>query len=184
MTPKENGTLIVITGGPGAGKTTLIKALDQRGYDTSAEVARAIIEDQQQKGGTALPWQDNAAYANAMLRGTIRAWQEALAQHPRPVFLDRGLPDILAHRRISGLGEDTSLKRAIETYRYRKQVFILPPWAEIYKNDSARSQSFAEAVRTYVLLCKAYVECGYELIEIRKNPVEIRAEHLLGKLRL
>ena len=36
--------LVVITGGPGVGKTTLINHLNDRGFDTSPEVARAIIE--------------------------------------------------------------------------------------------------------------------------------------------
>lgn len=176
--------LIVITGGPGAGKTTLINYLNERGYETSPEVARNVIENQQERGGNALPWQDNEAYSGLMTRGSIRAWRDGMAQDPLTVFFDRGLPDTLAHRRVSGLGEDTGLKRAIETYRYRRSVFILPPWAEIYKTDSARTQNFAEAVRTYVVLYRTYLECGYEPVEIRKGPVEQRAAQILARLKL
>ncbi|OSQ35845.1 AAA family ATPase [Thalassospira mesophila] len=183
MSP-QNSNLIVLTGGPGTGKTTLIKTLEQRGYHISPEVARAVIAGQQERNGTALPWVDNAAYANVMLRGSIRAWQEGLAQDPQPVFFDRGLPDTLAHRRLSGLPEEGSVSQAIATYRYRKTAFILPPWADIYTPDDARTQSFSEAVRTYVVLCKTYIECGYELVELRKDTPERRADLVLNHLRL
>ncbi len=176
--------LVVITGGPGVGKTTLIDHLHERGFDTSPEVARAIIEDQQERGGNALPWGDNDAYAGLMCRRSIRAWQEAIQCHPRTVFCDRGLPDTLAHRRLSGLPEDQGLMNAIRTYRYHRVAFVLPPWSEIYKTDSARTQSFSEAVRTYVVLCRTYHECGYELVEIRKGPVEQRAAQILSRLKL
>ena len=39
--------LVVITGGPGAGKTTLIEALAVRGHAVRPEAGRAIIRDQQ-----------------------------------------------------------------------------------------------------------------------------------------
>ena len=176
--------LVVITGGPGVGKTTLINHLNDRGFDTSPEVARAIIEEQIERGGTALPWSDNDAYAGLMYRRSIRAWQDDIQNHPRTVFCDRGLPDTLAHRRLSGLPENPDLIRAIKTYRYHKLAFVLPPWSEIYKTDAARTQSFSEAVRTYVVLCRTYHECGYELVEIRKGPVEQRAAQILARLKL
>lgn len=176
--------LVVITGGPGAGKTTLINYLNERGYETSPEIARNVIETQQERGGTALPWQDNDAYCRLMTRGSIRAWQDGMAQDPLPVFFDSGLPDTLAHRRVAKLPEDNALIQAIETYRYRRTVFILPPWAEIYKNDNQRTQTFAEAVKTYVILYRTYLECGYDPIEIRKGPVEQRAAQILARLKL
>ncbi|WP_417813828.1 AAA family ATPase [Thalassospira alkalitolerans] len=176
--------LVVITGGPGAGKTTLINHLHERGYDISRDVTHAVIAEQKERGGNALPWADNDAFAGLMTRGAIRAWQHGMEQDPRTVFCDRGLPDTLAHREISALPDDSGLKRAIETYRYRRTVFILPPWAEIHKNDPNRSQSFAEAVKTYVVLYRTYLQCGYEPIEIRKGPVEQRAAQILARLKI
>ena len=176
--------LVVITGGPGVGKTTLINHLNDRGFDTSPEVARAIIEEQMERGGTALPWSDNDAYAGLMYRRSIRAWQDDIQNHPRTVFCDRGLPDTLAHRRLSGLPENPDLIRAIKTYRYHKLAFVLPPWSEIYHTDEIRTQDFARSVKTYVRLCQVYIECGHELIEIRKGPVQQRAAQILSRLKL
>ncbi len=49
---------IIITGGPGAGKTTLIDALAQSGLATFPEVSRTLIEQE-------------SAKPNGILRGTI-----------------------------------------------------------------------------------------------------------------
>jgi len=45
----------VITGGPGSGKTSLIEALRSRGYNSTVEAGRAIIQDQVAIDGRALP---------------------------------------------------------------------------------------------------------------------------------
>ena len=180
----EKEERICLIGRNGAGKTTLINHLNDLGYETSREVARNVIENQQERGGNALPWEDNEAYSGLMMRGSIRAWQDGMEQDPLSVFFDRGLPDTLAHRRLSKLPDDPTLMRAIETYRYRRTVFILPPWAEIYQTDTARTQNFSEAVRTYVVLYRTYLECGYDPIEIRKGPVEQRAAQILSRVKL
>ncbi len=180
--------LIILTGGPGAGKTTLINALHKRGYHTSPEVARNVIETQQENGGTALPWRDNEAYCQLMIQGSLQAWQEgikhAAAPKPAPIFFDRGLPDSLAHRRLYHLPQDRVLMNALGTCRYCRTVFMLPPWAEIYQTDTARKQDFAEAVRTYDVLYQTYLDCHYEPVEIEKAPVEQRVEQILTHLSL
>ena len=50
-----NTKLYIITGGPGAGKTTLIEALAIKGLKTFMESAREIIKDQLRIQGEALP---------------------------------------------------------------------------------------------------------------------------------
>ena len=46
--------LLVLTGGPGSGKTTLIDAFQRAGYARSWEAGRSIIQDQVAIGGRAL----------------------------------------------------------------------------------------------------------------------------------
>ena len=50
--PSAHDNLIVITGGPGAGKTTLINLLREAGFATAPEAGRAIIQDQSAIGGS------------------------------------------------------------------------------------------------------------------------------------
>ncbi len=46
----------VVTGGPGAGKTSLITELSRRGLHTTPESDRAIIREEVASGGDALLW--------------------------------------------------------------------------------------------------------------------------------
>ena len=57
---KNNAThnkpsFFIITGGPGADKTTLLNALEARQYNIVAEIARQLIKEQMDTGGDALP---------------------------------------------------------------------------------------------------------------------------------
>lgn len=61
---------IVITGGPGSGKTTLIEALAAAGHVLEPEAGRAVIRQQQAEGGDGLPWRDQARFAELMLDAT------------------------------------------------------------------------------------------------------------------
>lgn len=54
----------MITGGPGAGKTTLIDELNRLNFITIPEEARKIIKEQISIQGDGLPWKDKALYAN------------------------------------------------------------------------------------------------------------------------
>ena len=63
----------VVTGGPGAGKTSLITELARRGFHTIPESGRAIIREEMASGGDALPWADRIAYAERMLEQDLRA---------------------------------------------------------------------------------------------------------------
>jgi predicted ATPase len=42
--------LIALTGGAGSGKTTVIAALRERGYDCASDTARAIIQERVSQG--------------------------------------------------------------------------------------------------------------------------------------
>lgn len=59
----ESERFIVLTGGPGSGKSTLIDHLQGMGYGRSQEAERGIIQDQVGIGGRAVPWADPALFA-------------------------------------------------------------------------------------------------------------------------
>jgi predicted ATPase len=164
----------VITGGPGAGKTTLIDALARDGFTVSREAGRRIIRDQQAANGRALPWIDPLAFAETMLASDIAA-HEAVRTTPAPVFFDRGIPDVIGYLRLEGIAGPDAMLHAARTLRYQPRVFICPPWPEIYATDSERKQSLAVAERTYRAMVEVYTELGYELIDVPRVDVAERA---------
>ena len=171
---------IVITGGPGAGKTTLIDALSAAGYDTVPEAGRGIIQDQVAIDGQALPWRDKALFAEMMLAADLASYRVEAARTKGPVFFDRGLPDIAGYLTLSGLSVPEHVARAIALCRYADAVFICPPWPEIYAGDTERKQSLGEAVRTYEAMRAIYPRYGYALIEVPRLPVAERVGFILA----
>jgi predicted ATPase len=171
----------VLTGGPGAGKTTLISALAARGYRTSPEAGRAIIRLQTPINGRAVPWIDPALFAELMLSWDLQAYEDGLKGRS-PAFFDRGIPDVLGYLRLSGLPAPDHLTKAIARCRYNRRVFVCPPWRAIFANDTERRQTFDEAERTYEAVTRAYADHGYDLIEIPKVPVEKRLAFVLEQI--
>ncbi|TWG87269.1 putative ATPase [Cupriavidus gilardii J11] len=173
--------LIIFTGGPGSGKTTLIDALERQGFARSQEAGRGVIQDQVAIDGPALPWRDREAFAEAMLGWELRSYR--LAGHSGgPVLFDRGLPDLIGYRSLCGLPVPDHLRRAVERFRYRREVFIAPPWAKIYRQDAERKQSLEEAERTYHAVARAYVDCGYTLVALPKADVATRVAFVLERV--
>ncbi|MGN2496382.1 AAA family ATPase [Serratia nevei] len=171
---------IVLTGGPGSGKSTLIDVLHRRGYPHSQEAGRAIIQNQMSIGGNALPWGDRQAFAERMLDWELRSWREAMGK--TCWFFDRGLPDIAGYLTQCGLPIPGPLAAAIDAFRYADTVFIAPPWQAIYAQDSERKQSFAEAEQTYQAMLAVYRRSGYRLQELPRASPDERADFLLDAL--
>lgn len=176
--PADHTRFVVLTGGPGSGKTTLIEALARAGHACSAEAGRGVIQDQVAIGGTALPWSDPEAFAEQMLGWEMRSYRLAKAELDT-VFFDRGLPDIEGYLRLLGLPLPPHVRRAAERFRYNPRVFIAPPWLEIFRQDAERRQDFDEAVRTHDAMVAIYAEHGYELVPLPCVPVEARLRFVL-----
>jgi predicted ATPase len=170
---------VIVTGGPGSGNSTLIDAIERAGFARTLEAGRGIIQDQVAIGGRALPWLEPALFAEMMLEWEMQSYRAAERQ-AGIVFFDRGVPDVAGYLRLMKLPVPAHVERAVETFRYRKQVLIAPPWEEIFAQDRERKQDFAEAVRTYEHLAATYSGYGYELVELPRSSVADRADFVMG----
>lgn len=179
--PSEVERFIVVTGGPGSGKSTLIDCLQGAGFSRSYEAGRGVIQDQMAIGGGALPWADPDLFAELMLCWELRTYRNAATQ-AAPVFFDRGIPDIIGYLRLAGRPVPAHLHTAARTLRYHPRVFIAPPWPEIYEQDTERRQSQAEAEGTYDIMVTTYTEQGYELVQLPRAPVEERVRFVTERL--
>ena len=54
---------IIITGGPGFGKTTILNHLQNAGFNTFEEVARIVIKEELEIGSDVLPWKNLDAFS-------------------------------------------------------------------------------------------------------------------------
>jgi len=172
--------IYVITGGPGFGKTSLIEELRQAGYHCSGEFARDLILSQQESGGEILPWKNAKLFQQNILEKRIAFFDSI--HDGSFAFADRGIPDQLAFARYRGFDTPEVLIECAEKYRYAPQVFVTPPWPEIFTNDTIRTETFEEALRIHELIVKTYVDLNYQIIELPLLPVKQRINYLLQNL--
>jgi predicted ATPase len=171
----------IVTGGPGAGKSSILDVLQSRGFARTTEAGRAIIQDQMAIKGRALPWADPTLFAELMLSWDIRSYRLA-EQCDGPVFFDRGIPDVVGYLRLSNLPVPDHMNNATAMFSYNRMVFIAPPWKEIFRQDRERKQDFEEAIRTYEALAETYTALGYELVEIPRLPLHDRVSFILSRV--
>ena len=171
----------VVTGGPGSGKTTLIEALARAGFTVAPEAGRGVIREQQAHGGRALPSVDPLAFAAAMLARDLASY-DAHRDATGPVFFDRGIPDIVGYLRLEGVAVPADMLRAARAKRYRRPVFVCPPWPDIYVTDGERKQTPELAERTCRTMIETYDGFGYDLVEVPRAPVVARLSFVLERI--
>lgn len=185
ITSRNKHHFYVITGGPGVGKTTLLKELESRGYPVVQEVARQLIREQQQMHGEALPWKNRALYKQMMFDRSIAAFQQLDESNlnNQPVFFDRSFLDTLCYCRLIGAEISKEMKTYAENWTYNPMVFFLAPWEAIYQKDEQRKQDWEEATKTYVQMIETYLEFGYQTLEVPRTDVISRADFVLEAIR-
>ena len=168
---------VVLTGGPGAGKTTVLERLRQQGYRVVPEVARAVIADRKAQGLDPRP--APLEFARTLLARDIEQYP---ASAEALTFFDRSILDSLGMLSACGGLSDAELEELLQQFPYHSPVFVFPPWGEIYRTDSERDQSFEEAVRVHESISNWYLQCGYEVSTVPVGPVDERCAHILQAL--
>jgi len=167
-----------ITGGPGAGKTTLIDALRAAGYATAPEAGRAIVLDQKAIGRRDLGSTVPELFAELMLSWDMRSHRWAQTQ-TGPVFFDHAVPCVAGFYRAIDRPVPPHVTAAVRLFRYARIAFVAPPWPEIYRTDDERHATFDQATRIYEADVAAYWDHGYELVELPRGDVATRVDFVL-----
>jgi predicted ATPase len=177
LTNKHNW--YVLTGGPGSGKTTLIKELKKRGHNTIKESARYYIEKQLAKG-----------LSLKEIRKDERSFQEAVFRQKQIIhdalatdaitFFDRGYHDTLAYLKYYDHKIASFISETCKGITYKK-VFLLDMLP--YVKDSARIENQATALKLHQALAYAYQESGHDIIKVPVMPIQARTDFILNEVQ-
>jgi predicted ATPase len=179
LNPKK----IVIAGGPGTGKTSIINHLKERGFICYDEVSRAITLQARKDGIEQLFLTEPLLFSEKLLEGRIQQFHNAEKEAESVVFLDRGLPDVIAYMDYVKDDYPKHFIEACEEHKY-DMVFVLAPWQDIFTSDNERYENFEQAIEIHEYLLKTYMRFGYQLIDVPFGTIEARTDFILDVLNL
>ena len=174
---------IVVTGGPSTGKTSVIQSLGQKGFPCFHEISRNVTLEAREQGIPQLFVSDPVLFSERIMEGRIKQFREATRVKENYVFLDRGLPDVIAYMACFGQAYGNSFVEACESHVY-DDVFLLPPWKEIHTPDNERYEDFEDTLRIHDFLEETYQSYGYNVVHVPKGSVEERLVFILKELNI
>jgi len=175
----QKSNFYIITGGPGGGKTSLLESLASKGYNYIPETARQIIKERLSKGLTPRP--DPKTFAQEIFE---KDWINFIANSRLSslLFFDRSFMDSAGMLIKCDRVGYNKIKETLFKNRYNNKVFIIPPWREIYRNDTERDQSFEEGIEVYEWIDKWYRQHDYDVVIVPKDTIENRVKFILSQM--
>jgi predicted ATPase len=176
---------IVISGGPGSGKTTLVNLLINNDYYCFEEFSRSVIDAGKVNGIQNFFETEPLTFSQIIFQERKKQYLSAaeidhMSVFPY-VFFDRGLHDVVAYLDHQGNPAD-EMSIEIQKYPYDLAI-LLPPWKDIYENDEHRMESFEESVSVFESIKKTYEKFSIPIVEIPFNTPNSRIMSILKILK-
>lgn len=173
---------IVIIGGPGTGKSTVINELIKRNYTCFEEISRQVTLDARERGIEQLFLKKPLLFSKLLLEGRVNQYLEAEKTTSNLVFFDRGIPDVHAYMNYISIDYPDIYIEKSKFHKY-DYIFLMPPWEEIYISDNERYESFEQALAIHNHLERSYKEIGYHITEVPIGTVEERTDFILNAIK-
>lgn len=180
---------IIITGGPGVGKTTTINLLKKDGTHVIDEVPRDIIAAEQKKKlenpayNPVVPWTQIEEFQKLVIAEQL-ARENSIPNDFHTVLLDRSLVDIFGYCKIAGIQPPQQLLELVKKAGYSKVIFL--EQLGTYATDTERKEDVELAKKIHAEILNAYKELGFEIIIVPpfEGKPEERAEFVKKALNL
>ncbi len=180
---------IVITGAPGTGKTSVIHKLEETNFFCFHEIIRSMTQEALKSNNSKvivsnpiISVSDPYQFNTQILNGRIDQFKDAISQKEDLIFYDRGIPDVLAYMNYFNQSYDDNFINACKNHMY-DQVFLLPPWEDIYVSDNERYESFEQAKEIHHHLLETYSQLGYDCIEVPFGTIQERYDFILKNIK-
>jgi predicted ATPase len=174
----------IITGAPGAGKTSIIRQLELDGFSVVEEAATDVIAAAQAQGKDEI-WR-NPSFIDAVARLQREREIRASYQPDEIQFHDRCTVCTAALAVYLGYPFSPSLTCELERVRkegiYQKRVFFVRNLGFITPTE-ARRISFEETVRFEEIHEDTYRELGFELVSVEPGSIMDRVKFIKSAIR-
>lgn len=166
--------LNVLTAGPNAGKTSVIRELSARGYRTAPEGARIVLDQAISDGKDVKEWREEQPqdFQDSVINADLRVQRNL--PDDETVFMDRSVADNMAYDRLTDRSVPDDLHKHCK-YKY-DTVFLLEQID--YEQDYARTEDEKMAQDIHDELRSVYKDLGYTVIEVDLMPVDRRADFI------
>jgi len=179
-----NNIKIVITGGPGSGKTEIIYELEKQGFYVMHEYSRLLFKEAKKKGVKDAFKDDPLKFSNSLLDVRIKQFKSASDLKynlSKPcVFFDRGIHDIYAY--LCAIKKKNDFKNIIFSYSY-DLVFLLKPWEKIYCHDNERIESFSESKKFFNYIELVYKEAKIKTKIVPNDTIKNRVNFIINYMK-
>lgn len=178
---QKNQQKIVLIGGPGTGKTTVLNELKTRKYFCFDEVSRAVTLKAQQQGIEQLFLTEPLLFSKMLLEGREEQFIEAGKSKQQIIFFDRGIPDVHAYMNYFKTEYPSLFLEKSKEHKYNL-IFHFSPWKKIHTTDNERYETFEESTIIDKFLLEAYRELDYKIINVPFGSVNERTNFIINSL--
>ena len=172
---------VVITGGPGTGKTSIIKSLEKMNFNVFNESSREVTKKYKNNDSEQYFLSNPIEFSNILINKRKIQFEKGSKSKNDYFFYDRGIPDVLAYLNFKKIEYTSSYLKDILKFNY-DAIFLAEPWEAIYKNDSERYESYDELLEIDIQIKKIYKQLGYKTIILPKKSVTDRVSYILETL--
>ena len=146
---------IVISGGPGGGKTTIINSLKDMGYYCYDEISRELIQKYKKKYNQNIFFENPLEFSKLLWKKREEQYKNSIIQKEYDkVFFDRSLLDVTSYLEFIGK-RNLNLEKKLSNLNY-DIVFLVKPTKKNYKKDFSRHENFNQSMKIHNILEKNY----------------------------
>ena len=171
---------VLITGGPGTGKTSIAKELLNRGYFCFPEIVRDLKSSKRNQGINNYFDSNPVEFTEKLFELRINQYKKEI--NSDTIFYDRGPIDSLAYLHYKGINYPDKLIDNSKSINY-DFCFIANPWKKIYVNDEIREESFDQCKIINKSIISTYQYFDIDLISLPYESINDRVEFILEKLK-
>jgi len=170
--------IVIVSGGPGVGKTSVINKLRERGYNALEEAARKVATEDNRFSGKSINEIDRRPFQEAIFELQKKLFDVS----PQETwFSDRGFGDTIGYYPVIGYEAPQSMvnyaKEHIPDY-----VFILDLLPEMEK-DNFRQDSLDDQKRLQESFIQVYEGLSCDVIQVPVMSVSKRADYILDRVK-